>query len=105
MSFLSAFGPKREVAQNKHEDHPAGYHPNMTEFFRLRQMQKTIQRTTEEIEQLKVRLGRLEEALAHRNQPGAVAREPDNQPEAAQPPLPLPITALKQLAEMAKRLR
>jgi PAS domain S-box-containing protein len=72
---------------------------------RLSQMQKTIQRTTEEIEQLKVRLGRLEEALAHRNQPGVVAREPDNQPDAAQPPLPLPITELKQLAEMAKRFR
>jgi hypothetical protein len=105
MSFLSAFGPKQEVAQNIHVGHPAGYHPNLADLFRLRQMEKIIQQTAEELEQLKARLDRLEEALAPRNQPGTVACPPDDQPDAAQPPLPLPITELKQLAEMAKRFR
>jgi PAS domain S-box-containing protein len=72
---------------------------------RLSQLQKTIQRTTEELEQLKVRLGRLEETLAHRAQPSTVAYKPDEQLAPAQSTPPLPIAELKQLAEMAKRFR
>jgi PAS domain S-box-containing protein len=72
---------------------------------RLSQLQKAIQQTTEELEQLKARLGRLEEAIAHRAQAGTVAYKSDDQPDAAQQPLPLPIAELRQLAEMAKRFR
>jgi hypothetical protein len=113
MSFLSAFGPKREVAQNKHEDHPAGYHPNLAELFRLRQMEKMIQHTAEELEQVKARLSRLEEALARRsNAEVAACGEPrraaceDAEQSGPEPSLPpLPVAELRQLAEMAKRLK
>ena len=113
MSFLSAFGPKQEVAQNKHEDHPAGYHPNLAELFHIRQMEKRIQQTTEELEQVKARLSRLEESLASRSNPEVAAcDEPrqaaceDTEQSGPEPStLPLPTTELKQLAEMAKRFK
>jgi hypothetical protein len=72
---------------------------------RISQMQKMLQRTTEELETLKARLGRLEEMIARRNQPTGVIREADSESSRIQPSLSVPIAELKQLAEMAKRFR
>ncbi len=72
---------------------------------RIAQMQKMIQQTTEELENLKTRLSRLEEAVARRNQPTVVIREADSEPSRTPPSLSVPIAELKQLAEMAKRFR
>jgi len=68
---------------------------------RIAQMQKMIQQTTEELENLKTRLIRLEKSLARRNQPAIVACESEDESR----PVTLPIAELKQLAEMAKRFR
>jgi hypothetical protein len=113
MSFLNASGPKREVAQNIHEDHSAGYHPNLADLFRLRHMEKIFQQTADELKQVKTRLSRLEEALAGCSdlevaacgEPRQAACDDAKQsgPEPSTPPLP--IAELKQLAEMAKRFR
>jgi PAS domain S-box-containing protein len=72
---------------------------------RISQMHKIIERTTEELETLKARLGRLEEALARRNQSTGVIREADSESSCTPPSLSVPIAELKQLAEMAKRFR
>jgi PAS domain S-box-containing protein len=72
---------------------------------RISQMQKMLQRTTEELETLKARLGRLEEMIARRNQPTGVIREAGSESSRTPPSLSVPIAELKQLAEMAKRFR
>ena len=72
---------------------------------RINQMQKEIGRTTEGLETLKTRLGRLEEALARRNQPTGVICEADSESSRTPPSLSVPIAEIKQLAEMAKRFR
>jgi hypothetical protein len=98
MSFLNTFRAKQEAAQNAHEGHPAGNNLNMTKLYRLRQMERTLQQTVEELEDVKSRLRRLEKSLAER---GEIAEGSDSGPAA----VPLPITELKQLSEMAKRFK
>jgi hypothetical protein len=98
MSFLNTFRAKQEVAQNAHEGNPAGNNLNMTELYRLRQMDRILQQTVEELEEVKSRLSQLEKSLAER---GEIAEGSDSGPTAP----PLPIGELKQLSEMAKRFR
>ncbi|MCJ7729326.1 MAG: hypothetical protein MUO27_05570 [Sedimentisphaerales bacterium] len=113
MFFLSAFRPKQKVAQNKHEGHSAGYHPNLADLFRLRQMEKMLQQTADELKQVKTRLSRLEEALAGCSdlevaacgEPRQAACDDAKQSSPGPSTPPLPIAELKQLAEMAKRFR
>lgn len=98
MSFLNTFRAKQEVAQSAHEGHSAGNNLNMTELYRLRQMERILQQTVEELEEVKGRLSRLEKSLAER---GEIAEQSGLEPTAP----PLPITELKQLSEMAKRFK
>jgi hypothetical protein len=98
MSFLNTFRAKQEVAQNAHEGHPAGNNLNMTELYRLRQMERNLQQTMEELEDVKGRLSRIEKSLAER---GELAEGSGLGPTSP----PLPITELKQLSEMAKRFK
>ncbi|MFH1372057.1 MAG: PAS domain-containing protein [Planctomycetota bacterium] len=67
----------------------------------LSRMNKMIQQNTEELETLKTRLGRLEEAIARRNQPVGVVCETSEESNHKG----LPVAELKQLSEIAKRFR
>jgi hypothetical protein len=98
MSFLNTFRAKQEVAQSAHEGHPAGNNLNMTELYRLRQMDRILQQTVEELEEVKGRLSRLEKSLAGHSE---LAEQSGLEPTAP----PLPIADLKQLSEMAKRFK
>jgi len=101
MAFLS----KKKVARNTSQDQPAGYNPNLAELFRLRQMEKIIQLTVEELEQVKCRLSRLEEAIGLKVEPKVTACEGAHRPGQKHPTPAIPIAEMKQLAEMAKRFR
>ncbi len=105
MSFIGAFGHKHPVSRTAPADRLAGHHQKLADLSRLVQIRNMIQQHNSELKVLKARLSRLEETLARGNRAGAVARETDDQPNAAQQSLPLPIAELKQLAEMAKRFR
>lgn len=72
---------------------------------RISRMQEIIQQTTRECEDLRNRIGQLEEALARRNQQAGVVRGTGNAQDRSQPTLSLPIAEMKQLAEMAKRFK
>jgi hypothetical protein len=104
MSFVN----KQPVSQTTRVDHPGGYHPHLADLFRLRQMEKIIHLTVEELEQVKNRLSRLEEAMGLGDDPngiGNAARKNVVQPNPTHSTPPLPIAEIKQLAEMAKRFR
>ena len=71
----------------------------------ISRMKKIIQQNNNELENLKARISRLESALAKRNQQVAAVRETVTEQNPGQPGLSVPITEMKQLAEMAKRLK
>lgn len=98
MSFSGTFGSNQS----------AGYNPTLADLFRLKQMEKIIHLTVEELEQVKSRLSRLEEAMGlgdSLNSIGNAARKNVMQPNPKHITPPLPIAEIKQLAEMAKRFR
>jgi phosphotransacetylase len=104
MSIFNTVGSAKQVSQNATQGQPAGYHPSMAELFRLRQMERILQQTTEELEQVKARLSQLEKALAKRGEIDvAVCGNVQSGSESSTPPLP--IAEMKQLADMAKRFR
>ncbi len=101
MSFLS----KKKVEQNTSPGQAAGYNPNLAELFRLRQMEKIIQLTVDELEQVKCRLSRLEEAVGLNVEPEIIAGEGAHRPDKKHSTPAIPIAEMKQLAEMARRFR
>ncbi len=76
-----------------------------TDISRFGEMQKGIQRMSHEVEVLKTRLGRLEEALAQRGQLEKIGSESDVPAECIQSSQALPITELQQLARMANQFK
>jgi hypothetical protein len=103
MSFIEAFGHKRAAAKNNQNGRPACNQPNLADLFRLRRMDKIMQQANKEIEQLKERIRRLEDALALRSKPVA-ACDDVRQPCPPSTP-PLPIAELRELAAMARRFK
>jgi len=96
---------KDAVSQTIRQDRPADYHPNLADLFHRRQMEKMIQQTREELEEVRSRLNRLEEAIAGRKDPNIAVCESTERPIPKSSAPPLLIAELKQLAEIAKRLR
>jgi hypothetical protein len=84
-----------------------GYHPHVADLFRIRQMERLLKHTLEELEQVKARLNQLEKATAIQSPDAAGTGKTVNtqRTEATTPMTPLPIAEIKQLAEMAKRFR
>ena len=101
MSFQNILGQKQASAQRGAVHHTGVYHQNLADLFRTRQMEKTIQQANRDIEQLRERLSRLEEAFAKRN--AALEEIKVSGTIPATPPLP--IAELKELAAMAKRFK
>jgi hypothetical protein len=64
-----------------------------------------LQKTLEELAQVKARLSRVEQELTVRNESQKIASEGAEHAGAVPSAPPLPIAELKQLAEMAKRFR
>jgi len=95
MSFSSTFGSNQS----------AGYNPNLADLFRLKQMEKIIHLTVEELEQVKNRLSRLEKAMGLNIEPDVTLCEGVQRQGQKHSTPPLPIAEIKQLAEMAKHFR
>ncbi len=76
----------------------------VTDMTRFSQMQKTLQRTNQELESLKARLNRLEEAAAS-SKVKKLHNEVNGGGAATSANLPLPTTELKELSEMARRFK
>ena len=107
MSFLRSMRHQQQATNTAGADHPVNNHPNLPDFFRLRQVEKILQHTNLEIEQLKERISRLEGLLASRDEPVHTVNENAElfvEGKASTIPL-LPITELKEIAAMAKRFK
>jgi hypothetical protein len=89
-------------------DQQAGGHsPHLSDLFHIRQLERQLKNTLEELEQIKGRLNRLEDEIAVQS-PGGVFTEKtqiSQQAETITTAPPLPIAEIKQLAEMANRFR
>jgi hypothetical protein len=102
MPFTGAFGRKHSIPRNKHGGRLSGYHQNLADLSRLVQIQNMIQQYNRDVEILKGRLNRLEGIIAA-GQPQHAENDTETEDTGLNPPLP--IAELKQLAQMAKRLR
>ncbi|MGA2070575.1 MAG: hypothetical protein ABSG97_04435 [Sedimentisphaerales bacterium] len=105
MSFFGALGQEQLASQTSHIDQPAENKFNLADHFHVRQMERTLEHTLEELEQVKSRLSQLEKAMAERGEGNITACEGSEQLPPAPLTHPLPITEISQLAEMAKRLK
>jgi hypothetical protein len=107
MSFLEAFRQGPPASQSAHIDRsvPAANPLNLSDHLRLRQMERMLQQTLEEIEQAKARISRVENALAEPEERYMTAGESSGQQASVFLTSPLPIAEISQLAEMAKRFK
>jgi hypothetical protein len=105
MSLLGALKQKQTASQTPHIERPQGNRLKLADQLRLRQMERTLQQTSEELKQAKTRIGQLEKSLAEREKQDTAAR--GNPGQQTQPSLShlLPIAEISQLAKMAKRFR
>jgi hypothetical protein len=105
MSLIGALRQAQLASQYAHVDQPTDNRLNLADQLRFRQMERMLQQTLEELEQVKARLSRLENSVAQRSEPDGIACDDAEQssPEPLTPPLP--IAEIKQIAEMAKRFR
>jgi hypothetical protein len=105
MSIVGALRQAQLASQFAHIDQPTDNRLNLADHLHVRQVERMLQQTLEELEQVKARLSRLEKSAARRNEPAGVAGDDIEQsnPEPLTPPLP--IAEISQIAEMAKRFR
>jgi hypothetical protein len=100
MSFLGTFKQRQRASQPAHIDHPVpvANRLNLPDQLRLRQVERVLQQTLQELEQAKARINQLEKELAEQDIAADGSFEQPMTP-------PLPIAEISKLAEMAKRLR
>ena len=106
MSLLGVFRQKQPTSKAAHVDHPvpAAKCLNLAGQLRLRQMERMLQQTLEELGQAKARISQLEKTLAQRAELDAARGGSGQQTPASLTP-PLPIAEISQIAEMAKRFK
>ena len=105
MSLLGALRQKQPTSQTPYIERPEGNRLKLADQLRLRQMERTLQQTSEELKKARTRISQLEKSLAEREKQDIAAR--GNSGQQTQPSLapPLPIAEISQLAKMAKRFR
>jgi hypothetical protein len=105
MSIVGALRQAQLASQFAHIDQPTDNRLNLADHLHVRQVERMLQQTLEELEQVKARLSRLEKSVTQRSEPDGVACDEAEQssPEHLTPPLP--IAEISQIAEMAKRFK
>lgn len=104
MSIPDIYGNGQQAEQAIQAE---GYHPHLADLFRIRQMDRLLRHTLEELDTVKARLTLLEKEMANRE---PVSKNMEitkdfQQQEIEMAAPPLPIAEIKQLAEMAKKFR
>ncbi len=81
--------------------------PHLSDLFHIRQLERQLKHVLEELEQVKTRVNQLEKEIAFQSPDGVFTEKTQISQRAETTPAapPLPITEIKQLAEMAKRFR
>lgn len=107
MSIPEAFRKAQQASQSAHigRSVPAANRLNLADHLRLRQMERMLQQTLEELEQAKTRIHQLEKLLTKSGRPNAAADKITGQQTNVSSLPPLPIDEIKKLAEMAKRFK
>ena len=105
MSFIEALKQGQPASQTSHIDQPAGNRLNLADHLHIRQMERMLEHTLGELEQVKTRLSQLEKTMAERGERDITAFGGSEQLPPTPLTHPLPIAEISQLAEMAKRLK
>ena len=101
MSFIEAFRQAQPASQTSH----TGNSLNLADHLHIRQMERMLEHTLGELEQVKTRLSQLEKTMAERGERDITACGGSEQLPPTPLTHPLPIAEISQLAEMAKRLK
>jgi hypothetical protein len=85
----------------------AGHHPHLADLLRIRQMERLLNHTLDELELVKARVALLEKEAAAQKHAAEFTEHAEtarhHEAEITMPPLP--ISEIKQLAEMAKKFK
>ena len=108
MSFIRAFKqPGQRPPQSAHIGNPATT-PNplrLGDQLRFRQVERLLEQALKELEEAKLRIGRLENTILEQQEGFTAAGESSSEQSSVPAILSLPADEIKQLAEMAKRFK
>jgi hypothetical protein len=105
MSIIGALRQAQIASQSTRTVHPENNNLNVADHLRIRQMERILEQTLEEMAQVKARIDELEKLVAqHAEHEMVFGRGNEGTIPLPSTP-PLPVDEIKELAEMAKRFR
>ena len=105
MSIIGALRQAQIASQSARTVCPENNRLNVADHLRIRQMERVLKQTLEELTQVKARVDKLEKLVAqYAEHETVLSKGNDGTMPLPSPPL-LPVDEIKELAEMAKRLR
>jgi hypothetical protein len=107
MAFAGIFKREQPASQSEQTEREGltAHRLNFADHMRLRQMERTLQQTLEELEKVKARLNQLENSLKKCGGQEVASDKIKGQQAVVPTTTPLPVDEIKQLAEMAKRFK
>jgi hypothetical protein len=105
MSIIGALRQAQLASKASQVTQPAGNRLNLADQLRLKQMERMLQQTLEELAQLKARVEQLEKLEAHYSEHEMIFSKGNEETISLSSTPPLPVDEIKELAEMAKRFR
>jgi hypothetical protein len=105
MSIIGAMRQAQLASKSSHTVQPTVNRLNLADQLRLKQMERMLQQTLEELTQVKTRVDKLEKLVAQYAEHETILSKSNESiiPQPSTPPLP--VDEIKELAEMAKRFK
>jgi hypothetical protein len=105
MSIIGSLRQAQIASQSARTVHPENNNLNVADHLRIRQMERMLEQTLEELAQVKARVDELEKSAAQSAEHELVLGKVNEGTILPQSTPPLPVDEIKELAEMAKRFK
>jgi hypothetical protein len=105
MSIIGSLRQAQIASQTSRAFHPENNNLNVADHLRIRQMERMIEQTLEELTQVKARVNELEKLVAQYGEHEIILNKGNESLISLPSTPPLPVDEIKELAEMAKRFK
>jgi hypothetical protein len=105
MSMIGSLRQAQIASQSLRVAHPENNNLNVADHLRIRQMERVLEQTLEELTQVKAKVNELEKLVAQYAEHEIILSKGNESLIPLPSTPPLPVDEIKELAEMAKRFR
>ena len=105
MSIIASLRQAQIASQSLRAGHPENNNLNVSDHLRIRQMERILEQTLEELAQVKAKVNELEKLVAQNSEHEMVSYKGNECAIPLPSTPPLPVDEIKELAEMAKRFK